>query len=204
VWVIEFAQNMYNAFEAKPRNKTHKPNLRTSTCASRRWPLGKSTRTTTHAKSKRGWLFRAVTSTSSHRTTSNHNGRRWSSGWKQQQPWKDGKRYSRSSIWEIPWSAKGIHIIVDNTSTMYGLRKGSAHAHLLNTSVKQTLRLLPSTDIRISHITTDKNPADSLSRQRPLELRSVASACGLVEGGWLAKTALRVVPANRRHLTTKL
>lgn len=99
--------------------------------------------------------------------------------------------------------ARAIHIVVDNSSTQYALRKGSAHAFLLNDALQRTLQTLPDCDIRVSYIPSGNNPADAVSRQQQLSESAVWSACGLVAGGWLAgKTALRVMAPSRRTLTT--
>jgi len=79
-------------------------------------------------------------------------------------------------------SINGLDLLVDNTSTMYTLRKGHSSKYDLNAALRRTLRSLPpSLSIRVGYIDTAHNPADSLSRGRDLESGGTSSVRGAVD-----------------------
>jgi hypothetical protein len=98
----------------------------------------------------------------------------------------------------VPQNAKAIHLVVDNTSVSYALKKGSAAAYLLNCAVRDALVELPrDCDIQVSYIASEKNPADSLSRGGELAPEALRPACGEVAEDWTAGRTLRVRTAGR-------
>ena len=83
---------------------------------------------------------------------------------------------------------KALDLLVDNTATMYTMRKGHSSKFDLNQALRRSLRALPKNiPMRIGYITTADNPADSLSRGRPLEsaqgTSSMRGAVERMEGG---------------------
>jgi hypothetical protein len=94
-------------------------------------------------------------------------------------------------------AAKSITLVVDNTSTQYALRKGSAACGILNNAVTRALGALPrDIPIRVLYIPSASNPADPISRGSELSLVDLRSACGLVAVG-SPVSSLRVCTAGR-------
>ena len=84
-----------------------------------------------------------------------------------------------------------ITLLTDNTATMFTLRKGRARELALNGAIDRTLRLMRcNPNIRVAHIATEVNPADSLSRGLALD-RGLSSTLWAVGRGKEA-AALRV------------
>ena len=62
-----------------------------------------------------------------------------------------------------------VLVVVDNTSTLHGLRRGSAHSGRLNSAVGAALRALGLAQpkgVTVAYISTAVNPADAPSRDR--------------------------------------
>jgi len=97
-----------------------------------------------------------------------------------------------------------LTLLTDNSATMFTLRKGRAHEFPLNGAVDRVLRALRGNpNVRVAHIETERNPADSLSRESALD-RQLASTLW-AEGRRREATALRVAapltfpPARRER-----
>jgi hypothetical protein len=95
--------------------------------------------------------------------------------------------------------AKAIHVVVDNTSCKFGLKKGLSPSFDLNNALREALGNLPAdADIRVGYIESANNPADRPSRGQQFSLSELSSACGLVEADWPARSSLRITVASGR------
>ena len=72
-------------------------------------------------------------------------------------------------------NAKSLRIIVDNTSVLFSLKKGSSHSYWMNKSLLEALRnLSPLPFTTVEYISSAKMPADGLSRGRSANEVSLA------------------------------
>ena len=93
--------------------------------------------------------------------------------------------------------AKSLAVVVDNTSTLYALKKGSAASGLLNEAAMRALKNLPrDIPVRTMWIPSGKNPGDAPSRGREVSLVDLWSACGLVTEA-RSRSSFRVATAGR-------
>lgn len=62
-----------------------------------------------------------------------------------------------------------VLLLVDNTSVVHCLKRGHAREYTLNKSISHILDVLQQNpDVRVCHIDTELNPADDISRGKPL------------------------------------
>lgn len=90
-------------------------------------------------------------------------------------------------------NAKTITIRTDNTATMHTLKKGTAREFELNGAIAECARAFkncsPNAAIFVSHVSTLVNPADPLSRGKPIEQQQLSAvrAQGAVGSGELLR-----------------
>ena len=93
--------------------------------------------------------------------------------------------------------AKSLAVVVDNTSTLYALKKGSAASGVLNEAAMTALKHLPrDIPVRTMYIPSALNPGGPSSRGREVSLVDLWSACGLVAEA-RPRSSLRVATAGR-------
>ena len=71
-----------------------------------------------------------------------------------------------------------IDILVDNTSTQYGIHKGLPHADALVDDITKTWEILIKNNVKanIGRIATARNPADEVSRLKAVDIKKVKEA----------------------------
>jgi hypothetical protein len=103
-------------------------------------------------------------------------------------------------------AAREIVLVMDNTSCLSTLKKGSAHSWALNRELRSALRSLPdSTPVTVAYLASSLNPADALSRGRRFlgtsaSLSSAVGLSGLVGGS--AKVRVAGCIPNKKHTDT--
>ena len=96
-----------------------------------------------------------------------------------------------------------IHLVVDNTSTAYALKKGPAASFLLNSAVRKALQNIPRTaTIEVTYIPSALNPVDNLSRGKTNNSSELTSVCGLVAGTWSDRSSLKDRACALCHVAT--
>jgi hypothetical protein len=99
----------------------------------------------------------------------------------------------RKSFEAYPYAK--LHIIMDNTSALSALYKPLSHAELLSLTAQRVKPMLPNTRLEASYISTKMNPADELSRGKPLCVAKAWRALGAV--GRCTRTRRRVCVPRR-------
>ena len=102
--------------------------------------------------------------------------------------------------WPHLSKSRSLQIVMDNSSCLSTLKKGSAYSFNLNKALREALGALPSAvPITIAYISSSLNPADALSRGFRFAAASLQPACGLLGKGGFAR--VRVAGCTPKQTT---
>ena len=106
-------------------------------------------------------------------------------------------RYALDTFSDTIQAARPLLILMDNSSAVHTLAKGSAHAFKLNKEALSVLERLPTdASVKVGYVESANNPADAASRGLTADLTQLPSDCWSL-GRRLAGSAVQVTVPSR-------